>query len=46
MNEDVEKLRERYNQLAFIASSNNKAIGLNSMNIATKSACARSCFVF
>ena len=34
MNEDVEELKENYNQLAFIASSNNKAINLNYKQIA------------
>ena len=34
MNEDVEDLRENYNQLASIASSNNKAIHLNCKQIA------------
>ena len=34
MNEDVEDLRENYNQLASIASSNNKAINLNCKQIA------------
>ena len=34
MNEDVEELRERYDQLSSIASLNNKAIELNYKNIA------------
>ena len=33
-NEDVEDLRERYDQLSSIPSLNNKAIGLNYRNIA------------
>ena len=33
MNEDVEDLRENYNQLASIASFNNKAINLNCKKI-------------
>ena len=34
MNEDVEELRERYEQLTFIASLHDKAISLNCKNIA------------
>ena len=34
MNEDVEELRERYNQLMSVANANNKAINLNCRNIA------------
>lgn len=34
MNEDVEQLRERYNQLISMASAHNKAIHLNCRNIA------------
>lgn len=34
MNEDVEELRERYNQLTSVAFANNKAIHLNCRNIA------------
>ncbi len=34
MNEDVEKLRDRYNHLALLASAHNKAIRFNSKNIA------------
>ncbi|RUM30632.1 MAG: hypothetical protein DSY32_02030, partial [Aquifex sp.] len=34
MNEDVEKLRDRYNQLTSIASANNKAIHLTCRKIA------------
>ena len=33
MQEDVEKLRRRYNQLTYVASNNNKVIHLNSRNI-------------
>ncbi len=35
MNEDVEELRDRYNHLVSLASAHNKAINLNSRNIAT-----------
>ena len=34
MNEDVEQLREQYNQMTLVASTNNKAIHLNNQNIA------------
>ncbi len=34
MNEDVEQLREQYNQITSVASTNNKAIHLNNRNIA------------
>lgn len=34
MNEDIEKLREQYNQLTYVASANNKAIHLHNRNIA------------
>ncbi len=34
MNEDVEELRDRYNQLALLASAHNKAIRFNSKHIA------------
>ncbi len=34
MNEDVEELRDRYNHLVSLASAHNKAINLNSRNIA------------